>query len=853
MMNRPSSQSSAPPHPPGLQADVPGPERRADSEWVARQVETIADALHRGESFTVEDLLAGHPDLDDETAIRLIYEDVCLRRDAGQEVATHEVVGRFPRWKDELEILLDCDRLLRPLGTAVSWPEVGSGLGPYRLCAELGRGASGRTFLATELDLAERPVVLKVVPDDQDEHLSLARLQHTHIVPLFSEQTFPERGLRGLCMPYLGGASLARILEEIGDIPLAKRRGFHIVECLERSEALGFLPARVPGSGPFRRYLEEASYVDAICWIAACLADALEYAHARGLFHMDVKPSNVLIAGDGQPMLLDFHLARGPMTAGDWAVGRVGGTPDWMSPEQHGALEATRLGRPIPASLDGRSDIYALGRLLREALAGPEPTPAPPSRVDPGPAGVSVGLRDIIAKCLSADPALRYPEAAALADDLRRHLNDLPLAGVPNRSLTERWRKWRRRSPGTLARGTAWASSVAGLVVTASLLGAVYRQAADSVRADLDEGRRLRVEKKLPEAIRTLSRGLERTGTVPLVAPLRRALGEQLDLARRGQQAAELHELADLIRFRYGLAPPSTGEADTLVRLFGSIWESRHRLLASHDHPLDPETVRTVRTDLTELALVWADLRVRLAPPRERVDARRDALRILDEAGASVGSSPALDRERRGLARSLGQPVPADEPGGPPSTAWEHYDLGRSYLRAGRIREACQEFHRTLETRPQDFWSNFYEGLCSYHLGRFDDAVSAFRTCIALAPGASQCYYNRALAADSLGRSDRAWADYSRALELDPRLAAAALNRGILSYRTRHYGQARADFLRALAATSDRPTLGQIHYNLALAEHAEGDRASALAGARKAVDLGCREARDLLDRLQHGS
>ena len=125
-------------------------------------------------------------------------------------VDTAEVVGRYPRWGDELRALFDCDRLLRPPARGRRLPEVGEALGPFLLLAELGRGASGRTFLATDPRLADRPVVVKVIPDDQDEHLALARLRHTHIVPLFSEHTFPERGLRGLCMPYLGGASLGR-------------------------------------------------------------------------------------------------------------------------------------------------------------------------------------------------------------------------------------------------------------------------------------------------------------------------------------------------------------------------------------------------------------------------------------------------------------------------------------------------------------------------------------------------------------------------------------------------------------------------------------------------------------------
>jgi serine/threonine protein kinase len=95
--------------------------------------------------------------------------------------------------------------------------------------------------------------------------------------------------------------------------------------------------------------------VQAAIWIASCLADALAYSHARGLVHMDIKPSNVLITMDGQPMLLDFHLARGPIVAGERGAIRIGGTPGWMSPEQEQAMAAIAADRPAPALVDGRS------------------------------------------------------------------------------------------------------------------------------------------------------------------------------------------------------------------------------------------------------------------------------------------------------------------------------------------------------------------------------------------------------------------------------------------------------------------------------------------------------------------
>ena len=97
----------------------------SNSAWLSRQVQAMASAWARGEPVSADELLAGHPELGDEAAVRLIYEEVCLRREAGQEIATTEVVNRFPRWKDELEVLLGCDRMLRPFSRVALFPEPG--------------------------------------------------------------------------------------------------------------------------------------------------------------------------------------------------------------------------------------------------------------------------------------------------------------------------------------------------------------------------------------------------------------------------------------------------------------------------------------------------------------------------------------------------------------------------------------------------------------------------------------------------------------------------------------------------------------------------------------------------------
>jgi Flp pilus assembly protein TadD len=252
---------------------------------------------------------------------------------------------------------------------------------------------------------------------------------------------------------------------------------------------------------------------------------------------------------------------------------------------------------------------------------------------------------------------------------------------------------------------------------------------------------------------------------------------------------------------------------------------------------------------MLDLAIVSAELRIGLASAAEADVARRDALELLDLASALCGPGPRLDR----LRETVGARPPPDLAAKHDQvnlSVLDHYDLGRSDLRAGRFREAALEFQRVLAERPQDFWPNFYEGLCAYRLKQFHEAEAAFRACIALAPGSAECYFNRGRAAEALGRDDQALRDYSRALELDPALTSAAINRGILAYKNDRHDAAIADFHEALRWTSASRARGLIHYNLALAHLAKGDRELALASARESLTRGHEPAQALIDRLR---
>ena len=92
------------------------------------------------------------------------------------------MAARFPQWVEQVEILLNCVRTF----AAPAPPHAGEMLGDFRLLSELGRGGEGCVFLAVQCSLGDRPVVLKITSRGGEEHLSLARLQHTHIVPLLS-------------------------------------------------------------------------------------------------------------------------------------------------------------------------------------------------------------------------------------------------------------------------------------------------------------------------------------------------------------------------------------------------------------------------------------------------------------------------------------------------------------------------------------------------------------------------------------------------------------------------------------------------------------------------------------------
>ena len=275
----------------------------------------------------------------------------------------------------------------------------------YVVQREIGRGGMATVYLAEEVR-HRRPVALKVLRSEVAAELAperflheidvAARLQHPHILPVFDSGEAD--GRLWFTMPYVDGQSLR--------------------ERLSRTP-----PLTVP----------------AALRIARQAAQGLEYAHQHGVIHRDIKPENILLTLDGSTLVADFGVARSLGAGNDriTSAGMVVGTPSYMSPEQASA----------DREVDGRADIYSLGCVLYEMVAGRPPfTGATPHAVvarhltEPPPPIRSSGRRDVspaleraILTAMAKDPGDRFPSAAAFASALEAIEAETP------RSARGRW------------------------------------------------------------------------------------------------------------------------------------------------------------------------------------------------------------------------------------------------------------------------------------------------------------------------------------------------------------------------------------------------------------------------------
>lgn len=319
-------------------------------------------------------------------------------------------------------------------------------IGTYTIDSIIGEGGMGTVYLARQHN-PEREVALKLIRPGYAsrkilrrfalEAQLLGRLQHPGIAQIYEADTFETaRGPQ----PYFA-------MELVRGLPLDTYASEHRLGTRARFELL------------------------------AKVADAVQHAHEKGIVHRDLKPGNILVTPEGQPKILDFGVARATdsdiqVTTIQTDVGQLIGTVPYMSPEQV-------VGDP--GAIDVRSDVYALGVVMYELLAGRLPYDLKQMMIheaarviredDPAPlSSINRTLRGdaetIVAKALEKERGRRYQSAAELASDIRRYLDDKPIVARPP-STVYQLRKFARRNKA-LVGGVAgmFVVLVAGIIVS---------------------------------------------------------------------------------------------------------------------------------------------------------------------------------------------------------------------------------------------------------------------------------------------------------------------------------------------------------------------------------------------------
>lgn len=347
----------------------------------------------------------------------------------------------------------------------LDFPSPGDHVGDFEIVGMLGEGAFGKVYLAQQGELESRLVALKFTTRKTEEHRLLARLQHSRIVPIYSVHTFGP--LQAICMPLLGIATLRDVLQHLGGHAPTQRTlhsGIELIDTVNRLRARTVadsiendqhasrfqqrkLPARVDRSSsqPLREFATR--FMQQVC-------QGLGYAHERGIVHGDLKPANLLVDDDGEPVILDFHLANyiGPDTSN-----LIGGTLPYMAPEHLRGLVSGEL------QLQPTMDVYAAGVVLHEILVGSIPhedegavfeaSSLADAREQPFKPSAEVrsqigeDLSAIIATCLEPDSTRRFADGFELAAELQRAIDHQPLQQADRGSLAHRIRKWSRRHP----------------------------------------------------------------------------------------------------------------------------------------------------------------------------------------------------------------------------------------------------------------------------------------------------------------------------------------------------------------------------------------------------------------------
>ncbi|QDS97669.1 serine/threonine-protein kinase [Adhaeretor mobilis] len=763
------------------------------------------------------------------------------RRNSESTSVNGQMAASESTWQDALTLATNVQ----------NFPEVGQDFLGFKLQGELGQGAFARVFMATQSELADRPVVLKIAAGKSLEPEHLARLQHTNIVPIYSVHR--QDHFTAACMPLLGTRTLADLILAVqnGD-PRSIGEQNLISTFLNRRDDTVVSQSQFDSDQSIEtnasqvvvvEAVAKASYVNAVIWIVQQLAQGLAHAHGRGIVHRDLKPANILLTDEGVPLVLDFNLSEDVVVHGPGILS-VGGTLPYMSPEQLVAVH--RGGRLGP-----QTDVYSLGVILFELLCGSRPFPdrrgafdditenarqdriAGCTPVHELNAAVPHSISAVVSHCLATSPSDRYQSMTELADDLRRHLEDRPLRYAPNRSLAERFRKWTRRHP-RLSSGTSVAILFGvALLVLASLLIARGRQAAQ-IEAEVEF-------QKFSESMPSLymAVGVPHSETELLANGISQARAELNRYGVFTDQNWKHHQ-------RYTALPPLL--QDQLDQRVGN---SLYLLANASIKLAERRTDNAESLKLIEQGQRFNQLALKTLKPAEPaalLDQQASLIKLAgsDDEGiavrenfAAAGSSeplnPFVEVVRLHEAGDYHGAIPlltALRDANPHDPApWLF--LGNSKVAQRDLHDAEGHYTTAIAIQPDSYLGYFYRGLCRLDLQEYQEADGDFSQVIDMKPTLACGYLNRALALRGLNRHADAVSDLTKALELGATQTRIYFLRSQLRARMGDHSGAKEDRELGLSATpSDE--LSWVARGVALLE---SDPKAALADFQRALQL----------------
>jgi tetratricopeptide (TPR) repeat protein len=716
-------------------------------------------------------------------------------------------------------------------------------IGPYKLLEQIGEGGMGTVWMAQQTEPVKRVVALKLIKAGMDSRQVIARFEAERQALALMDHPNIARVLDG------GTTSAGRpyfVMELVKGVPLTRYCDEHRLTPKQRLEL--FIP---------------------VC-------QAVQHAHQKGIIHRDLKPSNVLVAlYDGKPVpkVIDFGVAKAAGQALTektlvTGIGNIVGTLEYMSPEQ---AEINQL------DIDTRSDVYALGVLLYELLAGSPPF----SRKELEKAGVLEMLRVIreqepskpstklstaeglptlaanrgtepakltrlvrgeldwiVMKALEKDRNRRYETANGFAMDVQRYLADEPVQACPP-SAWYRFRKFARRNKGRLA-------AVAGVFLAVTLMAATVGWAVRDRAAREAEVKRQeekRQEGVAQQAARALleAQNLCRADRLP-EAKAAVKLAEEL-LAGGGSD--ELHGRLSGVRRDIDMA--------------GRMEETRlHRTDAIKDNGFDNaeadraygEIFRDYGLDIAVLAPDQAAEQIRASAIREQlmsglddwlyVKARVDAtgyerlLAVVQRADTNAWRSQLRDacrhRDWKTVLELAGDPKVIHQ------RAATLFLLEYALTEVGERPKTIALLRSAQQQYPNDFRINHELAmhLMASKQGKASPAVGYLRAALVLRPESPLVWGNLGAALDANGELAEAVAAYSRAIELDPKFAQAWSQRGWERSELGQYDKAVADCSRAIELS---PKLRSAWHIRGIAYNNLGQPGKAVADHSRAIEL----------------